>query len=431
MSKAKLKLSGAPYRSLGAVADVAEGVDWVYQLGHLYQISAERFGLLANIRWGGVQAVDFEAGNDFVELSGDTLQPLRAFPLSRGGDYTDSNTGRQYQLSVYPVKGGFVPLGALRDDGSPHPAAGTGFGVCQAIGYDPDLQMMPQGRSERDYPNFLYFQQFRFDGQRFWATETRQVELNRLVPGGVVALTGMKSCIPDGDSLICAMAITEGRAPTGGAMDAVISYIGMVRWQYSAGRWDAVEVVPVSEPGPYFEPSLVRAGDGSLVATTRCRPDADICDNIRLWRSADGGKTWEIVLDVPDARASGPVSVQRAADGSLFVIGNPFRGKERSMFNRSAVSMWPVANDFKSLGEETAVWSEADLVTNETYERSWWCDHPTGGVVRDATGKWRALYTFRVLNRGEMNGSIPTTPHTGSWIGEVHTAGDVIPEWKF
>ena len=38
----------------------------------------------------------------------------------------------------YPVRGGFIPLGAKLSDGTPHPHAGTGFGTSQAMAWTPN-----------------------------------------------------------------------------------------------------------------------------------------------------------------------------------------------------------------------------------------------------------------------------------------------------
>ena len=77
----------------------------------------------------------------------------------------------------YPIRGGFVPLGAKRTDGSPHPHAGTGFGLslAQAWKSSPDgpppyLQNSYAGAEAYGY---LEFQQFAFDGRTFSRHGTR------------------------------------------------------------------------------------------------------------------------------------------------------------------------------------------------------------------------------------------------------------------
>ena len=82
---------------------------------------------------------DFEVGTDMILLSDlSQLSAANALPVSRNHEEIKPNSGRPSENSVmvkYWIRGGFVPLGAKRQDGSSHPHAGTGFGFCWAISW--------------------------------------------------------------------------------------------------------------------------------------------------------------------------------------------------------------------------------------------------------------------------------------------------------
>ena len=92
----------------------------------------------------------------------------------------------------YPVAGGFVPAGAKRADGSPHPHAGTGFGLSTAQAWpqhDRDLGHNADRIGRRAYPGaqaheYLELQQLSYDGSRFRAEKAKawtEVEMTFLV----------------------------------------------------------------------------------------------------------------------------------------------------------------------------------------------------------------------------------------------------------
>ena len=98
---------------------------WRYGLGFPFQVAPHKAGLFCNIRRDGMHGIDYEIGSDVILF--DDLADIHAgnaFPLSRYEKTASSLTIKG------PVVGGFVPMGAKMADGSPHPHAGTGFGMC-------------------------------------------------------------------------------------------------------------------------------------------------------------------------------------------------------------------------------------------------------------------------------------------------------------
>jgi len=51
--------------------------------------------------------------------------------------------------------------------------------------------------------------------------------------------------------------------------------------------------------------------------------------------------------------------------------------------------------------------------------------------VRLAEGRWRHLLAYRVLERNECVGDAPATAHTGTYLDEIVTDGDMAIPWMF
>jgi hypothetical protein len=56
-------------------------------------------------------------------------------PISRNTIVDDPAAGEKRVFVAFPEIGGFIPLGARRADGTPHPHAGTGFSLGRSLGY--------------------------------------------------------------------------------------------------------------------------------------------------------------------------------------------------------------------------------------------------------------------------------------------------------
>ena len=58
---------------------------------------------------------------------------------------------------------------------------------------------------------------------------------------------------------------------------------------------------------------------------------------VRVWRSTDSGKSWELIIDLPDARGEAPVTINKAADGTPYIVTNKL-GHERDW-----LCVWPLS----------------------------------------------------------------------------------------
>lgn len=256
-------------RALGEVSSQVAGQQWVYQLTRAFQLSPTEFGLLVNIRLCAIRPVDIETGNDLVILDRlDQVEPKATIPLNRGEFGIHPRTVQRLLLSRYPLAGGFIPVGACRADGSPHPHAGTGFAVSHVLGYPVDdagnvavygLWEIP----EADRHVMFELQQYRYDGATFTVEHSEMLNPEAVLPGWVFTSSPLSNSIADGDDLIGGFVgyRVGSAAATAGS--------GMTRWKWRDGRWRLMEFTPVPEAEGAFEPSMVRDGDNSLLFAVR------------------------------------------------------------------------------------------------------------------------------------------------------------------
>ncbi len=293
----KTAATGALQMTLGP-ADVAvppsepAGEIWRYGIGLIVQVAPEKAAVLCNIK--GKRGRDFEAGNDafvFGDLS--EVQASEAIPIARNHDEDNPNSSPAGQPAImvkYPIRGGFVPLGAKLEDGSPHPHAGTGFGFSQAIAWTADQKSTyPTGQSY----HYGEVYQLAYDGTSFLVTETQRIPYDRLLEGALISNPGMTIAIPDGEDLLFAMG--------GGIQDGFGA--GLTRWSRQKGSWRPTSWVPITGPDGSFEASVIRDLDGSLLFSARAGRDQQGRRRLesRVWRSQDGGQSWTKTLHVVGA----------------------------------------------------------------------------------------------------------------------------------
>ena len=407
-----------------------------YGLGFPFQVSPDRAALFCNVRVEGVATFDYENGTDviiFNSLAG--IGAAEPVTISRNERPTDAD-GTQRIVVKFPVIGGFVPLGALRADGSPHPHAGTGFGICQAISFPVDEAGHFTWQSE--YIHRCEVHQFSYDGERFAAVRSSTPERTHPTVGEtawVISAPGITNVIPDGDDLL--QAVSAG--------DSSRSAAGVVRWSRARGTWEPVEFWPVTPPGEsWAEPSLVRDADGALLFSAR-GSGGDRLAEVRVWRRYDGGLQWRLVFSTPDVRvlhleeggpewrqtlsapgahSPGPISIGRAADGTPYIGANlPDSGRE-------TLCLWPL-NEARAglLAPITARAAREEFGAPSTESR-WMVDHPSGAMVRLSDGEWHGLLAYRILDSAEHRGGAPSA-RTGCYVEEVLSAGPAIPAWRF
>ena len=398
--------------------DTPAGEVWRYGLGFPMQISPTEAALLTNIRMEGSGNIDFEIGTDaivFRDLAKITAE--QAIPVSRYEKGID-RSGMKFIVRKGPVLGGFIPLGARLVDGSKHPHAGTGFGLCWAISHRVD----EEGRF--DYLDILeryaMMFQFSYDGRTFRVVRKERVDAARLLPDWKLAGNFITNAIPDGEDLLYVMIARSGE----------IAVAGVTRWQYEKDRWHPVSFVPVTgNEVTWSEPSLIRETDGSLLFSARSSDRAvpTIAFDIGVWRSRDNGRTWKQVIHEKNRRSRSPVSINRTVDGTPYIAANtpPLRR------TREVLCLWPI--------DETRTKLECRLVARDARAEfgpapsgSWWrIDHPTSAVIRLADGAWHSVLSYRIVDNGEVEGDAPPAPQTGCYVEEVLSAGAEQPVWIF
>ena len=434
----------------------ADGSGVAYGIGVPLQIAPNRAACFVNRKVNsGTGVVDFEGGSDAIVFDGlESIADAEPIPISRNHEEEYTHTdGRQVRLTVvkYPVTVGFVPLGALRGDGSPHPHAGTGFAIIHAIGFEmPDpstlrdaesmrrfQQKHREAKQRRDWPFYQYLevQQHLCDGTALAVTSSERFGIDEICPprtfDGHMSLV---PAIPDGDDLLL------------GVRDAQSQDSGVSRWVRSQGRWRMVDYAPVTREGGgrlhrTLEASVIRAPNGSLLFTPRQSGTAPTKHDFRVWRSVDGGHTWAEVLRREARHEQSPVTLNQAADGRPYLAANvyPLNGEgdageqtpERGPYSRARLAIWPLSHDFTDVLPPQMVFDAAALPSRPS-DLSWWVDHPTGATIRLADGQWRHILAFRVISEAEVRGHASSAPpESGLHIREIETGGAPRPPWRF
>jgi hypothetical protein len=410
VSRGKADLVSPPATPAGEI--------WRYGLGFPMQISPTEAALFCNIRKEGSGNIDFEIGSDLIIFDDlEDITPDNAIPVSRYETGEDSTHGATI-VRKGPILGGFVPVGSVLADGSPHPHAGTGFGMCWAISHRLDAE----GRF--DYLDILeryaMMFQFAYDGRTFRVLEKTRVDAANLLPDWKLAGNFITNAIPDGKDLLYVMIARVGD----------IAVAGVTRWQRGPAGWRPVDFVPVTgTEATWSEPSLVREADGGLLFSARSgdRAIPVIAFDIAVWRSRDNGKTWSKVLHEKNRRSRSPVSVNRAVDGTPYIAANipPLRR------TREKLCFWPI--DEARTGLVCRILArDAPSEFGSAPSGSWWrIDHPTSAVIRLADRRWHNVLSYRVVDNGEVEGSASPAPQTGCYVEEVFSAGAAVPAWHF
>ncbi len=419
----------------------ADGDGFRYGTGYLFQAGPTQAGLLCNLRTEGFPVGDFEAGMDVVVFD-DAAKINRAkpVPVTRTTRYADRITGKWRVVLKHGVKGGFVPFGARRADGSPHPHAGTGVGFCEAL----DFPMKPDGSYDkrektRGMVRTTEVQHLAFDGKRFSVTGTETFTgAKPLRVAGTkwkIYCPSLRMGIPDGDDLLMAVAATTGETRAWFAKPHVV---GVARWKCLDGRWRPVEFSPVaadrktSKPQVVYdvevrlvpiEPTLIRDIDGSLLFTARFAYESYDEHVLRVWRSTDGAD-WKRIVECPETKGQAPVSINQAADGTPYLVSNPL-GRERDR-----LVLWPLNEDRNGVLDPVLARDALKQFGPTPSRKPWFMDHPNASVVRLADGHWHNLLVYRIMDRGEHSGRAPAK-QTGLYVETVRSIGAEHPAWRF
>lgn len=445
ITRGKLVLSNTP--------DVPPAGSLRYALGFPFQADPQTVGLMVMRQTEETANYGFLDGSDVVLLR-ELTQPDPAQVVVATRNEMDDGTYPPNLLLKSPLMGGFVPRGALRADGVPHPHAGTGFGIAQA-------QRFPfcNGRFSWGDPgrlDLLEIFQLAYDGTRFSTQRTAIFPQNVGEPMRIgdsawaFLATGLSNAIPDGDDLL--LAVLAAR------LDRSAVGIGVVRWVRLDGNWQPTVFDPVltdhrpvphgpnpMEQCPWMEPSLARDEQGRLLFAVR-RADSfqqanDTGQGYRLclWGSTRIGE-WTPVIDNPEMRLNAPVTVNVMADGTPYLVSNPYDSAFIPETNatgrgREKLVLWPV--DMRQ-GRLDQPWLIRDCLTafgappSAGEPEFWMADHPNGLTVRLQDGCWHHLLVSRVCHcpRYRPSNSAPS-PYSGCWIDEVASRGIALPIWRF
>ena len=387
---------------------------WRYEVGYPFQVAPTKAALVCGIIASGSGNIDFTNGGDLVLFDDlDEIHADKAVPLAR--NITEGTSS--FTLMGLPL-GGFVPFGAKLEDGSPHPHAGTGFGLCEAR-----LHLL-DSTGHFDYRDIhsKYFEVFQFvyDEKGFRVLRKERAKRETLLPGWNIGGGGFPFAIPDGQDLLYVMMATIGK----------LGVSGVARWRRGADGWRPISFVPVTgDKAAWGEPSLIRDGDGSLLFSARsdCSILPGIAFDAAVWRSTDDGRTWKQILYRKNCRSRSPVSINRAADGTPYLAAN-LPPNDRT---REVLCYWPL-NASRTDLEDCVIARDAPAEFGPAPSGSWWrVDHPVSAVLRLADGAWHSVLAYHVVDNGEIEGSAGPTPQTGCYLEEVFSQGAVIPAWRF
>lgn len=439
---------------------VPSGQTWRYGLAIPFQVAPRRGAVFCNMALVYPPGGDWEVGTDVIVFDDPaSFRPIEVVPVSRVHNEPNPHSrpaGKPASILKGPVRGGFVPYGAKRPDGSPHPHAGTGFGLLLAFAVPIYRREQIEAASDNLEPyvgeeafQYLELQQYAYDGKHFRVVRSERIGgsgrgdagssvPSDLLPGWQISAWSITNAIPDGDDLL--LAATAEKPGTGRGA-------GVTRWKRIENAWRAVSFSPVTGEDRSVEPSLVRDTDGSLLFSARPGRDEDR-GSLRVWRGHDLESQWRQVINARGV-VTGPISINQAADGTPYVVSSLYQ-----------VALFPLAPRWKIIvghhmvphggwmRETLCLWPlnakrnglEAPIVARDSRgefgpppDSSYWLvDHAAAMTLQLADGEWRNILGYRVGSRGEMSkyGSDPT-PFTGAYLEEVQSSGARIPVWTF
>ena len=444
--------------------NVPRGEVWRYGYGFPFQVSPTQAAIMANIHRKQAPTEDFEIGADvivFDELR--RLIPERAVKISRMHREWNPKANEDSDMIKQCPVGGFIPLGAKRADGSPHPHAGTGFGMGIALSYaiDDGDRSKPYRGCFRGAQSHLYneLQQYAFDGTTFKITRTDHLGIDEVLSGELFLNCPMTMAIPDGDDLLATAAMGRPGATIENVMGEESSITCIIRWRRGENGWRPVSCHPVATEFVSMEPSLIRDVDGSLLCSMRPGYTAPNRRDLLVFRSSDGGKTWQRIIDVKNIRYQSPITLNQAADGTPYIVcnhyvsalmnyqGNYMDGFMRTT-SREMLCLWALNAERDGLlsphilsfpryqyGRPPTVdrveqGPNATDIGQTNLGRDWTCDHPTATTVRLADGHWHNVLCHRLLAQAEVQGALPPTPYSGLCVEEVLSSGPERAVWK-
>jgi hypothetical protein len=388
---------------------------------------------------------DFEVGVDVV-LFDDISNVQSRVAVSIARNHLELNPhsrppGESSIMVKYPMRGGFVPSGAKRADGTPYPFAGTGFGICEV--YSRHARELRMFQGEETYRYFEIYQ-LAFQSDNFQVRSGRRVLPQDLVPDWTILGGGMNNAISDGDDFLVAMSAAPRSATHS---ETAVGGGGVMRFRQTDQEWRPISFTPVTGNDRASEATLVRDSDGSLLLTARGNGEPDQHD-VRVWRSQDNGQTWSKIIHVRGLISAAPVTVNLAADGTPYIAGNlylvpldPISARFRipadkegnpilGGWTRQKLYLWPLADDRLSLSSPLLARDPHQEFGEPPGGSLWRVDHPSGANVQLRDGKWHHVLGYRIHEDVEPHGVQPPL-QTGAYFEELLSIGQAKPVWNF
>lgn len=383
-----------------------------YELGGFYQLDEAHCLLVASMdeQGGGDKCV----GNDafiFSKLS--DIKEDKAIPLNWPLlDYTLKN-GETAWLSKGPATGRIVPLGAVLDDGSPHPGAGAGLLTATCINFNADGTSIVE-----ESETLLEFMQIHWDG------ETLQVEreLRETLMGYKLLAQGITSFLPDGAGILAPFLTDHG--------------LVVFRFAYQNGCW-----VAVAHGEPFFtnwnsqemgevdymgsgesEPSIASA-DGCYWIYTRGGESNPVG---RLYRSTDG-LNYQLFLAAPAHTVPQPMS--QGLNGELYVATNPFPGSEGPWLRNPLMVKTFTGDGFSEL----EILHDVDGIRDDQGDKIPFVDHAAGSSIY-LEGRWRHFVLYRLCDLRERTAyafQIELQQKLGTPKPRTETGGTYMVEFAY
>jgi hypothetical protein len=437
-------------KALSEPVSTPPGETWRYLIPYTFQVAPRLAALSLNIKPHPGPGQDFPCGVDIL-LFDDLrhLHPERAIPLTRNHEERNPNADNKMAfMAKTPAQIGFVPFGAKRADGSPHPHAGTGWALTNASARPVDdsegTVNLPDrvGRSAfKGARAYNYFERYplAYDGGRFTVGAVESIRRSEVVDGCELVGRGMGVAIPDGDDLLAGMQARRVGAATLGS--------GLARWRRVDGRWRPVAFAMITPEDNSMEPTVVRDVDGSLLFFARGR--REMGPPVRIWRQAPGATSWELRINVNGITNSTPTTLNSAVDGTPYLLmnlhqpefklppGTPSDGgisrlePKGRRGERSTICLWAL-NDARD-GFVTPLIVKDPLVDYGVPPRGtiWAADHANGTVVQLGDGGWHDVFGYRLLEWIENTHFAPPSPQTGCYLDEVISIGPARAPWNF
>jgi len=343
-----------------------------YELGMCFQLDREHCLLVASMdeQGGG----DLCVGNDaFIFQHLEAIRPEQAIPLNWPDPAYRLQTGGAAFLAKYPLTGAFIPLDAKLSDGRPHPAAGTGLLVSEAMTFHLD-----KTTADNTSEHFFEFMQVRWDGQNFTVT---QRQLRNTLLGHQLLGNAISYLLIDGTALRYPLLTDHG--------------LVVYHFHFCEDEWQVSHCSPafhhnaqqgiVNLVAGEFEPSLQKRGDLYFLYTRGADPQG------RLYESSDA-IDWKFRL--AKANNTVPQVLNQRLNGELYLTTNPNQDMLR---NPLVIYPW---ND-NSFGEAITL-HDQDGVRDCCGESIPFVDHAIA-VNLFLEKRWRHLICYRVCDLKERS----------------------------